>query len=272
MKKNLLFIIIAIIVVAILIFVFYSFMGGGEGNKILDTGGKDQSLNDVLKSGKLVVGTYPEFSPMTFKDDEGTNIGYDIDLINDMAERLGVEVEIKEMIFPSLFDAVKAEEVDIAISSITITSERSKTVLFSIPYFTSGQSIVIRTGSTNVTKPEDFVGKKIGAIRNTTCEAAVKDYVEAPHEEFVSFETLNDEIEALKKGEIDAVVHDFCVAAYVVNLDDEIELIGDPFTQEYYGIMSNINSETLIDKLNEILREIKREEGLKTLDAKWFGS
>jgi len=271
MKKNLLVIIIAIIVIAILIFVFYSFRGGGEGGKLLDTGGKDQSLNKVLKSGKLVVGTFPEFSPMTFKDDEGKNIGYDIDLINDIAGRLGVEVEFKEMIFPSLFDAVKAEEVDIAISSITITPERSKTVLFSIPYFTSGQTIILREEYGAITRPEDFTGKKIGAIRNTTCEAAVKDYTEPPHEEFISFETLNDEIEALKKGEIDAVVHDYCVAAYIVNLDSEIKLVGDPFTQEYYGMMSNIKSEALIEKLNELLREVKREGGLKTLDAKWFG-
>lgn len=269
MKKNVLFIIIAIIIIAILVYLFYSFMGREAGD-FVKTDPKDQSLAEVLKKGKLVVATYPEFSPMTFKDDAGKNIGYDIDLINDIAKRMGVEVEIKEMTFPSLFPAVKEKEVDIAISSITITPERSKTVLFSTPYFTSGQSIILREDYDDITAPEDFPGKKIAAIRNTTCEAAVKEYIEDPSE-YVSFETLNEELDALKAGEVDAVVHDYCVAAYITNLDPDIRIIGDPFTQEYYGAMSNIDNKTLIGRINELFREIKREDGLKKLDAKWFG-
>ena len=270
MKKNVLFIIIAIIIIAILVYVFYSLMGQEAGD-LTKTDAKDQSLSEVLKRGKIVVGTFPEFSPMTFKDDAEINIGYDIDLINDVAERMGVEVEIKEMTFPSLFPAVKEKEIDIAISSITITPERSKTVLFSIPYFTSGQSIVLREDYTDIAAPEDFPGKKIAAIRNTTCEAAAKDYIGDPSE-LVTFETLNEELDALKAGEVDAVVHDYCVAAYITNLDPDIKIVGDPFTQEYYGMMSNINNKALIGKINEILREIKREDGLKELDTKWFGS
>ncbi len=121
MKKNVLIIIVIVVVIALTALVYYQFYGGNKG--LVDTGG-DESLRNIIKNGKIVVATYPEFSPMTFKDEEGRSIGYDLDLINVIAKKIGVDVEIKDMNFPDLFDAVKQKEADIAISSITITPER----------------------------------------------------------------------------------------------------------------------------------------------------
>lgn len=262
MKKNILFIIIAIVIVLIAIFIFWNQVIKG-GVMLVE---EDTSLEDVTKKGKLVVGVSAGYPPMMYKEGDEI-IGFDMDLIKKVAEKLKVELEIHDMNWPDFFPKVKSKELDVTITATTITPERQETVLFTIPYFTSGQVIIVREGDDSIKGPEDFKGKIIAAMRDTTCEEVVEEYIP----EATLYESLEEEVEALKAGEVDAVVHDYSASAFMAKNDSKIKVVGNPFTQEFYGIMSNIKNETLVAEIDSILRELKRSGELGKIGTKWFG-
>ncbi|MFN6991886.1 MAG: transporter substrate-binding domain-containing protein, partial [Fervidobacterium sp.] len=103
-----------------------------------------QSLAEIKKRGKLLVGTEPTFPPFEFVDEKNQVVGFDIDIANELAKRLGVKVEIVNLPFDSLIPALQQGKVDIIIAGMTITEERAKVVDFSKPYFEANQAIVVR--------------------------------------------------------------------------------------------------------------------------------
>lgn len=262
-KKNLIFSIIIIAIIALFVLVIAWKLGESAGKEA------DRSLSAIKKKGKIIVGTFPEFKLLTYKDEANNNIGYDMDVIKNIAEEINVEIEVKEIFFNDLFWAVKSGAVDVAISAVTITPERSKDVLFSTPYFESGQSIVVLKGNEDIKGPEDLKDKKIGVPKGTTCETVAKKYVD-PY--FISYYDFK-EIDYLLAGTIDAVIHDSSSAAESVKDNpDKLKIAGGPISKEYFGIMTKQDNNKLIDKIDEILREMKLNGELEQIKNKWFNS
>ncbi len=262
MNKKVLFIVLFVIIL----------LGVGILYKVVinpDSKYSERSLKDIKRRGKLVVGVYTDFAPMTFLDKEGNHIGYDIDLIREIANEIGVELDFKKMNFSELFTAVENKEVDLAISSITITTEREEKYLFSKPYFTSGQSILTRTDDDRILDVKDLKDMKIGVPHASTCEEAAKEKV-ANVEQVIGYKN-NGEIKALLNKEVDAVVQDYSYAAYTAKQNDSIKLVSDPFTQEFYGIMTHKENLSLMDRINEILREVQRSGRQNEFHKTWFG-
>jgi polar amino acid transport system substrate-binding protein len=232
----------------------------------------DLSLQTVMDRGKLVAGTYPNINPMTFKDAAGNNAGHDIDIAREIASDLGVVLEIKDMaLFSDLFKAVKNGEVDIVISAITITPNRTAEMLFSIPYFESGQVIAVRNDYIAIKSVVDLAGKKIGVTRGTTGEKTVLALSYVDPSNVISFGMTQDRFEALRNGTIDASVGDYSGTAVIVNNDPSLKIAGTPFTQEYYGIATALGNQALMERINGILREMKRSDRLQEIKGKWFG-
>ncbi len=267
MKKKIIFTIISLVLLAGLA-VFYKLQINPNflsiNNEIVDN-----SLKNIQKNKKIIVGVYKDFAPMTFLDAEKNNIGYDIDLMREIAVELNVEIEFKEMNFSDLFTAVEKQETDVAISSITITPEREEKYLFSKPYFTSGQTILVRSEDERIKSSDNLIDKKIGVPHASTCEIAAKEKV-ANVEQVIGYRN-NQEIQALLSGEVDAVVHDYSYAAYTAKNNTELKLVGDPFTQEFYGIMTNKKNISLMNEINSILRDTQRSGRQNELHKKWFG-
>jgi len=262
MNKIITLIIILIIVLA----VFFAWWQLGREQEEYVAG--DSSLTDIKERGKLIVGTFPKITPMTYHDEQGNNVGHDIDVIKEVASQLGVSIEFKEIFFPDMLEAVKKGEVDVAISAITITTERSKEMLFSAPYFDAGQTIIAQKNNENIKSPQDLRDKKVGVPRGTTCEKTAKEYVDPENlESYDDFE----EVELLVNGKLDAIVHDYVAAVDFVKKYPTLKIVGEPFTQEYYGIASHKDNKALIDKIDKILREMKRDGQLKEIWNKWIG-
>ncbi len=230
----------------------------------------DSSLSDVINIGKFVVGTAATYPPMEFRDESGDIIGFDADLAEEIASAMGVSLELVHYEWEPLFGVMKSGEVDVAMSSITITPERQEEMLFSVPYFNGGQVMLVRSGYTDVNVPEDLAGKKVGVQAGTTCEDAAVEY--ADPELLMSFGDSVDAIEGLLNGTVDVVVVDYVAAVgYIDEKNDSLEIAGEPFTQEFYGIATELGNEALMNEINGILRDMKRSGKLEEIKDKWLG-
>ena len=122
------------------------------------------------------VGTDATYAPFGFKDkDSGKLAGFDIDIINAIAQEEGVEADVQNLNFDALLPALQSNTIDIAISDMTISEDRAKSVDFSKPYYIAGNGLVVNIDNTNINSFKDLEGKRIGvSIGSTGAEIASK--------------------------------------------------------------------------------------------------
>jgi len=234
----------------------------------------DDSLSNLLEKGTLTVGSDIPYPPMEYFDEFGEAVGLDIDVVTEIAESLGVSLEIIDYDWKDIFDVLQLEEVDIIISSITILPEREEeyNILFSNPYFVSGQVIVINASNDNITVPENLSGLKVGAQINTTSiEEALKYTDEALVFGYDNYEEYEDKgiVYDLKNGTLDAIIVDYPVAINIVQSNPSLKIAGDQITEELFGIATKQGNNALIDEINEILRQMQMDDTLDDIVKKW---
>jgi len=140
-----------------------------------EEGGK---LTAIKAAGKIVVGTSADYPPYESIDENGNFVGFDMDLIRAIAEKLGVEVEIQDMPFDSLIAAVQEGKIDAVIAAMQATAERDEQVDFTITYRGTKDAFVAAGDSTLVIeKPEDAAGKSIGAQTGTVQEGWIQEFL-----------------------------------------------------------------------------------------------
>ncbi len=229
-------------------------------------GGQTQQADDGKM--KITVGTDATWPPFEYVDEGSKEIvGFDIDLMNAIAEKANLDVEYVNVGWDSLLAGMAQCQYDAAISAMTITEERKENFAFTNPYFAAGQVVTVAIDS-DIQSKDDLAGKVVGVQLGTTGEqaaqkidgATVKDYDE------VSQAFLD-----LMNGQIDAVIADNPLAlGYVGQNADKIKIVGEPFTDEYYGIAVCKTNTELLDKLNQALAEVKAEGVIDELSAKWL--
>ncbi len=255
MRKNFkLFLFITILITSI---VFYSGCIDSE-NEI------DPALQKFKDAGKIVVGTSTPYEPMEYIDEQGNIVGFDIDLANAIALDIGVELEIKDMDFDSLIDSVASGEIDIAIAAITINLERSEKVLFSNPYLNAGQIIIVNASNNEISSPEDLENKKVGVQNGTTSKDEAEKYTNSSF--VITYDNYSTAIDQLLNGVIDAIVIDYPAGFGLSTKNDDIKIVGNPFTNELYGIAMKKGETALKDKINDIIKS----DIITALEAKWF--
>ncbi len=265
MKKTYLTIVI-IIVVGVLLFAGFNLINKQE--EVVVT---DPLLQEIKNRGKLLVATDATYYPMESIDEDGNFIGLDIDIIKEIASDIGVEVEIYHIDWDRLisFDPLYEKEVDVLISSITITPERAQKVAFSDPYINAGQIIITTVEKADEIKSsDDLIGKKLGSQTKTTGEDVAREI--AGDELVKGYEDIYYAVDALLDGEIDAVLCDYTVALSLVHNREELITVGDPFTQEFYGIAVIKENKELLKEINDSIRRMKRENIIDDLTREWF--
>lgn len=267
MKKIIIAIIFVIVAGAIVSF-FYLWKNGRS------TTASDPTLQRIASDGKIVVGVDMPYGVMEFIDSNGSPAGIDIDMVNEIASRLGVKAEIRQYVWDDLFTALENGNIDLAVSSITITAERSQKMLFSAPYFNSGQVVIARAGDQSVRSAADLSGRMVGAQQDTTgYEEAKKLTTEDKVRQYASWddaELPGGIISDLKEGKTDAVIVDYIQAVDSAKNDSMIRIAGNPLTQEYYGIAASLKNTALMEAVDAILRDLKREGVLETIKDKWI--
>lgn len=225
--------------------------GGGGGEKL--TVGSDVPYPPFEEFGK----TKTEFK------------GFDIELMEAIAAKIGREVEFKDTSFDTIFRDLAQGKFDAVASATTITDEREETVDFTNPYYLpSAQSIVVTKGTAGLESDQDLEGKVVGVQQGTTGEEYVEEEIDT--KELRTYPQGPDTIPALKAGTIDAVVIDRPVAEKAIEADSGIEISGGIETEEQYGFVVQQGDEELLDEFNEALQEVIDSGEYKTIYTKWF--
>ena len=230
---------------------------------------EDPVLKRIKTRGTILVGTDATYPPMESIDREGNFLGFDIDLAKEIASDLRVRVEFKNIPWERLisFEPLLTDEIDIAISAITITPERAEKVAFSTPYLNAGQVIVTMLENLEEIKgAEDLFDKKVGVQLNTTSEEEAKKYTDS----VIAFEDYTKAKEALLKREIDAIMIDYPAALGLVSKTPNFTIVGEPLTQEFYGVALKKEATQLLFKINNTIERLKEEGKINELIQKWF--
>jgi polar amino acid transport system substrate-binding protein len=236
--------------------------GGGDDNGTTGGGGGGGE--------KLTVGSdvpYPPFEE--FGKTKTEFKGFDVEMVEAIAEKIGRTPEFKDTSFDTIFRDLAQGKFDMVASATTITDEREETVDFTNPYYLpSAQSIVVKKGNTDLKKDKDLEGLVVGVQQGTTGEEYVEEEIKT--KELRTYPQGPDTIPALKAGTIDAVVIDRPVAENIIEADSGLEISGGIETEEQYGFVVQQGDEELLDELNEGLEEVIDAGEYKTIYKKWF--
>lgn len=258
MKKGLMKKVMAAVMLGVMTM---GFVGcGASSNKASDNNSTDL-LETIQEKGKLVVGMSADYAPYEFHyiDENGKDVigGFDVDIANEIADAIGVELVIQEMDFDALVSALPAGKVDVVISGMNPTEERAKVVDFSDIYYNSQHGILVRTEDADKYKTfADLEGAKVGAQLGSTQEQIAK--AEIPNADLQLLANVNNLILELKSGKVDAIVMEKPVAEMAVKNNPDLT-VGEPTYEEKTGgnaVGVAKNNPELLAKINEVINEL----------------
>jgi ABC-type amino acid transport substrate-binding protein len=241
--------------------------------KVTPTAGETTAAPEIttVKEGVLSVGSCLDYPP--FESVEGGDeVGFDVDLAEEIATRLGLTVEWVRADFDTIFTAVASDQFDMVAAASTITDERDEVVDFSDPYYNSRQSLVVNTAETpDITSQADLgEGHIVGVQKGTTGEAYAKDNLVPQGVELKTFQAAPDIYRDLETGAITAVVNDEPSAAETIKDLQNLELVEAIDTDERYGFAFSPNNPDLRDAANGALAEIIADGTYATIFETYF--
>ena len=226
---------------------------------------KAKAWDRIQKSGTLTVGTSPDYPPFESVD-PATNqvIGFDIDLIKAAAAEMGLKVKFQSMGFDSIIIAVKNGQVNVGMSSFSVTEERKASVDFTGPYYKSG-SMILTLKDSPVKTVADLKGKRVAAqIGSTMAEAAKK--IEGCQAQIV--DDANIAVMMVKNGAVAGAVLDVAIAGnYAAKTD--FTLFEKPLTYEETAAIVKKGSPELLSALNKAFKTLEANGTVAKLRAKW---
>ncbi|MBQ6825496.1 MAG: basic amino acid ABC transporter substrate-binding protein [Clostridia bacterium] len=216
---------------------------------------------------KLVMGTNASFPPYEFTDDAGNIVGIDAEIAAAVAEKLGKELEIKDMDFDSLLTAVQSGSIDFALAGMTVTDERKETVDFSDTYATGVQVVIVSENSA-IKTVDDLQGKKIGVQTGTTGDIyCTDDYGQDMVKQYQNGALA---VAALKNGQVDCVVIDNEPAKNYVKANEGLIILETEYVKEDYAAAISKDNNELLKDFNNALKELKEEGKIDEIINKYI--
>lgn len=215
--------------------------------------------------GKIRIGIKFDQPGLGFKK-SGTYVGFDVDVAKYIAKKLGYtedEIVWKEAPSKQREAMLQNGDVDFIIATYSITDERKKVVDFAGPYFVAGQDLLVRKGDTSVRGPEDLNGKRLCSVTGSTSAVTVKEQF-ANEVQLMEQPGYAECATALFSGIVDAVTTDDIILAGLASASrGRLEVVGKPFTQEYYGVGVKKGSNDLKKKINAAITDMEKDGSWK---------
>ncbi|RCV92476.1 transporter substrate-binding domain-containing protein [Vreelandella rituensis] len=216
--------------------------------------------------------TDPSFVPFEMMDaDTGEMIGFDMDIINEVAERAGFDVNLTTMEFNGIIPAVQTGNQEIAIAGVTITEERAEIVDFSDPYYDSGLRIIVRADNDSVETIDDLAGMNIATkIGSTSYDYLTEKF--GDDAEITPYPGTSDMYMALLGRNVDAAFYDAPNVAYFSQTRGEgrTKVVGPLYEGQQYGIVFHKGSDW-VEPTNEALEAMRDDGTYAEIYEKWFG-
>ncbi len=215
----------------------------------------------------LTMGTNAAFPPYEYVDDDGNIVGIDAEIAAALAEKLGMELEIKDMEFDSLITACAGGSVDVVLAGMTVTDERKESVNFSDSYATGIQVIIVKEGS-EIATADDLEGKIIGVQSGTTGDIYCtddygQDYVKQYNNGALA-------VEALKNDQVDCVIIDNEPAKNFVAANEGLKILETEYVTEDYAIAIAKENTELLEKINTAMAELKADGTIDDIINKYI--
>ncbi|HEY5004984.1 MAG TPA: ABC transporter substrate-binding protein [Ktedonobacteraceae bacterium] len=230
---------------------------------------------DLIASGTLTVGSDTTYPPQEFIDTaSGKATGFDVDLITEMAKRMGLTANVKTANFTTIVDDLKAKRYDVVISAQTITADRQKQVDF-VPYFNAGQSILVANGNPKkINAVTDLCGKTVGVQDGTTeldtLNAANKADCKANPAKLTVLSAQTDVINLLVTGRVEATFQDSPVTDYYLKLNPgHFQVAGSIVNAAPEGISVRKGDTSMFTAVQQAFNAVKADGTYASLFSKW---
>lgn len=272
MKKNFIKALAAFAMVPAMLFTGCAAETASEDNASADANvsAEDNSLQKVLDSGKLILGLDATFKPMGFTDEQDNIVGFDIDLAQEVCNRLGVELVKQPVDWDTKEQDLDAGRIDCIWNGMSVTAERAEIMNLSDAYMKNDMIFVVKTES-DIASQADLDGKIVAVQSGSSAQTIL--YESGLNITPVELATNVECLQQLELDLADAVFMDSVVANY------EITTTGKPFTvlpdglsPEEYAIGFRKNDQALRDEVQKILSEMKADGTVAEISTKWFGS
>ncbi len=233
------------------------------------------TYDKVMKEKVVRAGIMTDSIPGAFYNDKKEWVGFDVDISEEIARRLGVKLERVPVTNKTRIAFVQQGRIDMSVANMTHKRERDKSIDFSITYFFDGQKILAKKGQFKDLK--EFVGKKVATMQGTTSEINVKNLLKElgdPDYEknVISFQKESECFQALRMGRVAGWSTDSTILlGYAAQVPGEFELVGDFFSDEPYGIGLPENDSAWRDAVNFALQDIWLDGTYRKIYDKWYG-
>ncbi len=226
----------------------------------------------LASAGKLLVCTHLAYKPFQYKDDANKVVGFDVDLMDLVAKKLGVTQEIVDIEFGQITSGAvfAAKKCDAGAAAITITDKRKLATNFSDPYFSATQALLVKTDSA----VKDLSGLK-GKVLAVQTDTTGQDYATAHAAEFgytvKVFDDMTTGANAVLAGTADAAINDNGVVYDYAKDNPKTQVVKEFATGEQYGFNMGIDNTKLQKVVNDVLKSAKADGSYNTIYKKWFG-
>ncbi|PSR16040.1 ABC transporter substrate-binding protein [filamentous cyanobacterium CCP3] len=241
--------------------------GGGQSG--------EQAAGDADSGSQvLTMATSADYPPYEFVETAGGTeeiVGFDVDIARHIAEELGYELEITNIDFNGLIPALQAGRADFVMAGMTPTEERKQNVDFSEIYYDAKQTIVFPSGG-GISSAADLEGKTVGVQLGSIQEGLGQDLAEAtPGMELAPLNRINEIVQELKSGRIDAAIIEDTVAAGFLANNSDLEAVEIPEEGPAGSAIAFPKDSELVDDFNQVLADMESSGLMEELIVKWFG-
>ncbi|MEN8181126.1 MAG: transporter substrate-binding domain-containing protein [Myxococcota bacterium] len=232
-----------------------------------------RGLSHIARTGEIRIGTSGEQPPLTMTARSGELIGLDVAFANVLAQAMGVEPKLVRLPFGQLLDALDAGDIDLVMSGMTITPERSRRATFVGPYYISGKTILTRSevlAAAEIPEDLDSPDLRFAALQGSTSEAFAQRALSQAT--LVTTEQLEDAIAKVLSGEVDALVadRDTCDFAVLRHPDSGLLAAEATFTVEPMGIAVDADDPRLANLVQTYLTALMDSGALEKARGFWF--
>ncbi|AMK11511.1 MAG: transporter substrate-binding domain-containing protein [Pseudodesulfovibrio sp.] len=237
---------------------------------------KASTLEKIVQRGTLRVGLEAGYMPFEMTDKKGTVVGFDVDMVTEMAKAMGVKLEIVNTAWDGIIPGLLSDKYDLIASGMTINQERNLKVNFANPYIVVGQTALIAAQSADkiqTWKDLNNEGVVITSKLGTTGEQAAKRLF--PKATYKSFEMEDQAMLETLNGKADATVYDLPMTSIFFaqrGKEAGMKFLNEPFTYEPLGWAINKGDPDFLNWLNNFIVQIRNDGRYERIYNKWFGS
>lgn len=244
----------------------------GCAKKPKETENTDDSLRRVLEKGEFVLGLDASFPPMGFTDDSGEIVGFDIDVAQEVCDRLDLRLVKRPIKWEKKEDELNGGEIDCIWNGMSANASRAQSMNLSDPYMTN-EMIFVVSGSGDIRAMSGLSGKRVGVQSGSTAQELLDSSSLSGDITVVAKEDNVVLLSALERGELDAVFLDSVVAYYYIATGNkDLYILSGSLAEEEYVVGFRKGDQALRDRVQEVLYEMNADGTLAEISDRWFGS